>query len=412
MKKSVGTIRWIAVALFGIMSVYAISENGYLGALLFLLGGAIITPIDIIQKFRYKFKFNKAFSIVLSIILLFAGALATPTSDSTIDNNNNSQISSTVSNYISNTNQNENILDDNSSKISSIADNPSSKEEISSNPTEVSSFTTPSSKPQVSSNNNTTSNTSTSSITNTTEIITLSNIPDYSGKPFVVINNNIPIFSVSELTKTGYEKYSDLDSLGRTQTALASVGKDTMPKPNEDRGSISNIKPTGWEQAKYESINGGWLYNRCHLIGWQLSAENANKKNLITGTKYLNINGMLPFENMIADYIKETGNHVAYRITPIYQGNNLLASGIQMEAFSVEDNGKGICFNIYCYNVQPNIPIDYITGISSGPVYITEQVSTTYHSTKKCSTLSKLKVITLTLVEAKNKGLVSCSKCH
>ena len=138
-----------------------------------------------------------------------------------------------------------------------------------------------------------------------------------------------------------------------------------MPGANEERGSISSIKPSGWNQAKYEGISGGWLWNRCHLIGWQLSAENANRENLITGTRYMNISGMLPFENMVADYIRETGNHVAYRITPIYAGNNLVCSGVQMEAYSIEDNGDGIEFNVYCYNVQPGININYADGSSS-----------------------------------------------
>ncbi len=192
----------------------------------------------------------------------------------------------------------------------------------------------------------------------------ISDIPPFSDKPYVIINNNIPNFDASELKTKGYESYSKLDSLGRTRVAVASVGKDTMPTVSQERGSISEIKPSGWKQAKYSNINGGWLYNRCHLIGWQLSAENANRGNLITGTKYLNVDGMLPFENMVADYIKETNNHVAYRITPIYDGDNLLASGVQMEAYSVEDNGEGICFNVYCYNVQPGVIIDYATGES------------------------------------------------
>ena len=194
--------------------------------------------------------------------------------------------------------------------------------------------------------------------------VTPSSIPAYSGKAYVVINNNQPSFNESELKTTGYETYSGLDSLGRCGMAIASVGKDTMPKENEERGSISSIKPSGWQQATYDNISGKYLYNRCHLIGWQLSAENANRGNLITGTKYLNVEGMLPFENMVADYIKETGNHVAYRIVPIYEGNNLLASGVQMEAYSIEDEGEGICFNVYCYNVQPGITIDYATGKS------------------------------------------------
>ncbi len=189
-------------------------------------------------------------------------------------------------------------------------------------------------------------------------------IPAYSGKPYVTINNNQPVFSKSELTTNAYEKYSELDSLGRTGVAIASLGKETMPAEGEKRGSISSIYPTGWVQAEYSAVPGKYLYNRSHLIGWQLSAENANKKNLLTGTKYLNSSGMLPFENMVADYINETGNHVAYRVTPHFSGKNLLCSGVQIEAYSVEDNGEGICFNVYCYNVQPNIKLDYATGKS------------------------------------------------
>ena len=189
----------------------------------------------------------------------------------------------------------------------------------------------------------------------------------YTGTAYAVVNNNQPNFSAAELTASGYEKYSELDSLGRCGAALASCGRDTMPGADETRGSISSIKPSGWVQAKYNGISGGYLWNRCHLIGRQLSAENANRKNLITGTRYMNTEGMLPFENMVADYIKETNNHVAYRVTPIFEGNNLVCSGVQIEAYSVEDEGEGICFNVYCYNVQPGITINYATGDSTGP---------------------------------------------
>ena len=194
-----------------------------------------------------------------------------------------------------------------------------------------------------------------------------STLPAYSGTAYTVVNNNQPNFSAEELTTKGYEKYSSLDSLGRCGVALASCGKEIMPGANEERGSISSIKPTGWIQKSYSGVSGGYLWNRCHLIGWQLSAENANKQNLITGTRYMNINGMLPFENMVADYIRETGNHVAYRITPIFEGRNLVCSGVQMEAYSIEDEGESICFNVYCYNVQPGITINYATGDSTGP---------------------------------------------
>ena len=142
------------------------------------------------------------------------------------------------------------------------------------------------------------------------------------------------------------------------------VGQELMPADGEKRGSIGQVKPTGWHTVKYDCVDGKYLYNRCHLIGWQLTAENANKQNLITGTRYLNIEGMLPFENMVADYVKETGNHVLYRVTPVFEGSNLVASGVQMEAWSVEDDGEGICFNVYCYNVQPGVEIDYASGES------------------------------------------------
>lgn len=188
-------------------------------------------------------------------------------------------------------------------------------------------------------------------------------IPDYSGKPYVALNNNIPEFTGEEkATVTSFERYAALDSIGRCGVTEACVGKDIMP--TEDRESISSVKPTGWINNKYDTdlVDGGYIYNRCHLIGFQLTGENANKNNLITGTRYLNIEGMLPFENMVADYVKETGNHVMYRVTPVFVGNNLLASGVKIEGWSVEDNGDGICFNVFAYNVQPGITINYATG--------------------------------------------------
>ncbi len=199
------------------------------------------------------------------------------------------------------------------------------------------------------------------------EYVSLSDVPEYIGKPYVYINNNIPFFNESDLTTTSYEKYSSLDSLGRCGVAIASIGKDIMP--TEERGTIGSVKPTGWHTVRYQGIDGNYLYNRCHLIGYQLSGENANEKNLITGTRYLNVEGMLPFENMVAEYVEETNNHVLYRVTPIFEGDNLLASGVLIEAKSVEDNGKGIQFNVYCYNIQPGIEINYKTGESSGPEY-------------------------------------------
>lgn len=191
---------------------------------------------------------------------------------------------------------------------------------------------------------------------------TIANVGEYSGKPYVVLNANKPEFDDNELITDSYEVYSNLDHLGRCGFTMACIGRDIMP--TEERGDISSVKPTGWINNRYDTdvVDGGYIYNRCHLIGFQLTGENANKQNLITGTRYMNLEGMLPFENMVADYVKETGNHVIYRVTPIFKGNNLLASGVQIEAYSVEDSGEGICFNIYAYNVQPGITIDYATG--------------------------------------------------
>ena len=267
---------------------------------------------------------------------------------------------------------------------------------------------------------------------------TLSAIPPYTGRPYVTLNNNIPVFSASELTTTAYERYAALDSLGRCGAALASCGKEIMPADGEKRGSISSIKPSGWVQATYDCVNGKYLYNRSHLIGWQLSAENANKRNLITGTRYMNTEGMLPFENMVADYIRETGNHVAYRVTPIYEGDNLLPSGVQMEAYSVEDDGEGICFHVYVYNVQPGIVIDYATGASRlgtdmvaattttaiRKITTTKATTTTavtemvwvpqsgkkYHSNAACSGMKD--PTQLSVSEAVRQGYEPCKRCY
>ena len=338
LKTTSKTIGWIFTAIFAICTF----ANGFHYSTIFLLLATfLLMPINSIRNFlKEKVKIKNGLAIALAIIFFFVGILNSPLGDSSPDISDNSSISSAVDSDTQNQNEitsSENNVSENTSSSSNIASS-SSEDKVNSS---------------VGTGNQT--------------AIKPSDIPKYSGKPYITINNNIPNFSASELTQKGYEKYSKLDSLGRTQTALASVGNDTMPMPNEERGSISSIKPSGWKQAKYTNISGGWLYNRCHLIGWQLSAENANRSNLITGTKYLNIKGMLPFENMVADYIKETGDHVAYRITPIYDGNNLLASGVQMEAYSIGDNGESICFNVYCFNVQPGVNINYKTGSSKGP---------------------------------------------
>ena len=188
----------------------------------------------------------------------------------------------------------------------------------------------------------------------------LDTIPEFKDEPYVIINNNKPEFDEKYYTTKSFEEYSDLDVLGRCGVAFANIGKDIMP--TEPRGDIGMIKPTGWQYSKYDFVDGKYLYNRCHLIGFQLAGENANKKNLITGTRYLNVDGMLPFENQIAEYVKKKNKHVLYRVTPIFKDKNLVASGVQMEAMSVEDKGKSICFNVYVYNNQPGVKIDYKTG--------------------------------------------------
>ena len=198
--------------------------------------------------------------------------------------------------------------------------------------------------------------------TEKSSVLTMEEIPAFADAPYVVIDDNEPDFQESDYSETSYEYYSDLDELGRCGVAVSNIGKDLMP--TKKRGSIGKVKPSGWHTVKYDFVDGKYLYNRCHLIGYQLTAENANEKNLITGTRYMNVDGMLPFENMVADYIKETGNHVLYRVTPIYTGDNLVADGVEMEARSVEDDGDGICYHVFVYNEQPGVAIDHATGES------------------------------------------------
>ena len=194
--------------------------------------------------------------------------------------------------------------------------------------------------------------------------LSLEEVPPYSGQPYVVLEGNRPTFTSAELTTEAFEEYAPLDILGRCGTAYACVGEELMP--TEERGSIGQVKPSGWQTSKYDHVDGKYLYNRCHLIGYQLTGENANPENLITGTRYMNTEGMLPFEDMVADYVEETGNHVLYRVEPIFDGTDLVASGVRMEAYSVEDHGKGVSFHVYVYNVQPGVVIDYATGENYG----------------------------------------------
>lgn len=272
-------------------------------------------------------------------------------------------------------------------------------------------------------------------LVNNNSYVSLDAIPAYDGKAYVAVNNNEPFFTDSDMTTTAFENYSDLDSLGRCGVAYANICKDIMP--TEERGKIGMIKPSGWHTVKYDVIKDRYLYNRCHLIGYQLAGENANPKNLITGTRYLNVEGMLPFENLVADYVNNTGNHVLYRVTPMFSDSNLVANGVLIEAKSVEDNGGGILFNVYCYNVQPGVGINYENGdswldgttgsTSSGSdssaaensaadssnsetmVHITA-TGKKYHRAG-CRTLKKSDT-EVTLDEAKSMGLSPCGICN
>ena len=217
--------------------------------------------------------------------------------------------------------------------------------------------------------------------------VSLDEVPAYSGAPYVEIDGNQPAFTEADYTTESFEEYAPLDRLGRCGTAYACISTDLMP--TEERGSIGQVKPSGWQTVKYDFIDGKYLYNRCHLIGFQLTGENANECNLITGTRYLNIEGMLPFENLVADYIEETGAHVLYRATPVFEGDNLVASGVQLEGWSVEDEGEGVCFNVYCYNVQPGVTIDYATGDSQAADDNTPAADTAVEQTYVLNTRSK-----------------------
>lgn len=195
----------------------------------------------------------------------------------------------------------------------------------------------------------------------------LEQLPPYEGEISVTLDGSLPHFSGQDKTDRSFERYSQLDYLGRCGSAYANVGPETMP--TREREPIGMVRPSGWQTVRYDFVDGGYLYNRCHLIGYQLTAENANELNLITGTRYFNVQGMLPYENQVADYVRETGNHVLYRVTPVYDGLDLVARGVEMEALSVEDGGTGLCFHVFVYNVQPGVDIDYATG-ESRPVEV------------------------------------------
>jgi len=408
-------VQWFFVAFFLILVIYT---GVHISSFFFLQAAVLMAPITPLRNLLKKIKIKTWLAILISVGMVLTGIMLTPV-DTGSPYDYIKEPSYTDSDY----SQVEDKYLPTSTKI------------------ESSTIATETAKP--------TTEEPTTTIPETTVVKTEPNVvgigeaeqadpselPSYSGNPYTVLNNNIPNFTSAELTTKGYEKYSNLDSYGRCGVALASCGKEIMPGPDEERGSISSIKPSGWVQAKYDGVSGGYLWNRCHLIGWQLSAENANKQNLITGTRYMNTEGMLPFENMVADYIKETNNHVAYRVTPIYEGSNLVCSGVQIEAYSIEDKGDGICFNVYCYNVQPGITIYYSTGESSGPpveekteppvvedtpddnaqsgnstmVWI-PQSGSKYHSRADCSNMNNPSQVTKE--EAESMGYEPCKRCH
>lgn len=323
-------ISWI----YFVLCIFMLIAYGFnLGTVVFALIGISALPIKPIKDLWKKIPINKNwFKPVVLGVMFFVAALLIPSE--ALQQAGNSSVSGNVSKETqSGTVSKDNEYTSLETEEGSSEQSTNIKEE---NPTQ----------PQVS----------------TVPQITISDIPTYSEKSYVAINNNVPGFTEAELSTTSYEFYSELDSLGRCGVVYACIGKDIMP--TEERSSIGQVKPTGWHTVKYDIVDGNYLYNRCHLIGYQLTGENANTKNLITGTRSMNVDGMLPFENMVADYVKETGNHVMYRVTPVFEGNNLLASGVQIEAKSVEDNGAGILFNVYCYNVQDGVTIDYATGDS------------------------------------------------
>lgn len=335
-----------------------------------------------------KHLFLKAKSLTLCLALLLTITACSEDATSAIPSE--PSISSSVTQEVGTPNE-SNTNDDNSS------DSPSEQEANTSEPT-----TAPSETAQPKDES------SSSAVEQVTSTFDLSEIPAYNGSPFIAVNDNIPFFSNDEMTTTSFESYSNLDSLGRCGVAVASVGLDIMP--TEERESISSVYPTGWEQEQYSNVDGGWLYNRCHILGFQLTGENANEKNLITGTRQMNVDAMLLFENMVADYIHETGNNVYLRVTPIFEGNNLLATGVLMEAKSIEDNGEGVLYNVFCYNAQDGVEIDYATGMSSSTYAVSEETQTPSEAQAEATETHSIADIdtngngTVTIAEAKAAG--------
>lgn len=391
MKKILNVIQWILSAVF---LICLFGTGLHWSSIILLVATVLMMPIKPLREFLSGIKIKGALSVVLSIVLFFVAIIASPSGQSSSEQIKKHEEASTG---ISQQVQSEKTTSTTSKEIST---------EKTTSATSIYNDTDIEHTSKYNSNNAIAASGGTA-IKNIggNKVSSASSLPSYNGKAYSVVNNNTPTFSASDKkSKEPFERYSNLDGLGRCGVAYANICKELMP--TEKRGAIGMVKPSGWQTIKYDNIDGKYLYNRCHLIGYQLAAENANEKNLITGTRYLNVQGMLPFENMVADYVKETKHHVLYRVTPVFVGNELVARGVQIEAYSVEDNGDGICFNVYCYNIQPGITINYADGSSALGTNTPTQASTTKTTTKattKSTTKTTTKVTTKTTTKVTTK---------
>ena len=347
-RKTLSILIAIVFALFGMV------EFPSLGAIIFFLAAVAVLPLAPIRKLWEKIPIKGGwFKPVALIVAFFVACCLSPTSEPE-ESSSQTTYAETVED-ISPDEEAENVTV--TVEVSEIAEDDASSLEDEETPDPV--------RTEIKNEEKTEAAVKSKDDTESVEQFDVSAVPAYSNEAYTAINDNVPFFTEEELLKaaSSYESYSELDSLGRCGVCIASIGKDIMP--TEERGNIGQVKPTGWQTVKYNGIiDGNYLYNRCHLIGYQLAGENSNEKNLITGTRYMNVDGMLPFENMVADYVESTGNHVLYRVTPVFEGDNLVASGVTIEAESVEDHGAGLLFNVYVYNVQPGVSIDYASGKS------------------------------------------------
>ena len=333
--KMLKIIRWILVGMFVTIGITEFSSGAIVSGLASLVVAVLAAPLHILTKVEGP-KLKKRRLLKLAICMV--AVIVTVSTGASSEKNTNAQKTAI----------------ERSDKTNATKDNDAKAEDSWNNKTDTAAEAK---------KNNDTEKDKAATPAASAPTISLSDIPAYSGNPYVEINGNVPYFTDAEMTTEAFERYSALDGLGRCGVAYANVCKDIMP--TTPRGPIGSIKPSGWQSVKYDNVDGKYLFNRCHLVGYQLSGENANEENLITGTRYLNVDGMLPFENMVADHVKEVNDHVLYRVTPVFDGNNLVANGVLMEAKSVEDNGAGIQFAVYCYNVQPGISINYADGSSS-----------------------------------------------